>query len=96
VKNLPTSFSTSLEVATQRRLDILLTETVYDNDNPDLNFDEKLEVRRISSILVAVLCIYYSSRSLSVPDVVEKWWVTRLSPDKFSEIRNAWGDFERV
>lgn len=96
LKNTPTSFSTSLEVATQRRLDRLLTETAYDKDNPFLTFDEKLEVRRISSILTAALWIHYTSRSLSVPGVVEKWRETCLSSDEFSEIKNAWGDCERV
>lgn len=96
LKNIPTSFSTSLEVATQRRLDRLLTETAYDKDNPFLTFDEKLEVRRISTILAAALWTHYRSRSLSVPEVVEKWRETCLSLDEFSEIRNPWGDCERV
>jgi len=96
LKKSPNSFSHSLEAATQRRLDRLLIETAYDSDNPDLNFDEKLEVRRISSILAAALWSYYSSRSLSVPEIVEKWRVACLSPDEFSEIRNAWGACERV
>ncbi|HDR15396.1 MAG TPA: hypothetical protein ENN79_07955 [Desulfobacteraceae bacterium] len=96
LKNSPTSFSHSLEAATQRRLSRLLTETAYDNDNPDLNFDEKLEVRRISSILAAALWTYYNLRSLSVPEVVEKWREACLSPDEFSEIRNAWGDCDTV
>ncbi len=96
LKNSPTSFSHSLEAAAQRRLDRLLADTAYDSDNPDLNFDEKLEVRRISSILAAALWSYYNSRSLPVPEVVEKWRVACLSPDEFSEIRNAWGDCERV
>lgn len=96
LKNSPTSFSHSLEVATQRRLHRLLSDTAYDSDNPDLNFDEKLEVRRISSILAAGLWTYYSSQSLPVPEVVEKWRAACLSPDEFSEIRNAWGDCERV
>lgn len=96
LKNSPTSFSHSLEVAAQRRLDRLLADTAYDSDNPDLNFDEKLEVRRISSILAAALWSYYNSRSLPVPEVVEKWRAACLSPDEFSEIRNAWGDCERV
>lgn len=96
LKNSPTSFSHSLETAAQRRLDRLLADTAYDSDNPDLNFDEKLEVRRISSILAAALWSYYNSRSLPVPEVVEKWRVACLSPDEFSEIRNAWGDCERV
>ena len=96
LKNSPTSFSTSLEVATQRRLNRLFTDTAYDSDNPDLNFDEKLEVRRISSILAAALWTYYNSRNFSVPEVVEKWRETCLSPDEFSEIRNAWGDCKRV
>ena len=96
LKNSPTSFSPSLEVVTQRRLDRLLTDTAYDSDNPDLNFDEKLEVRRFSSILAAELWTYYSSRNLFIPGVVEKWHEACLSPDEFSEIRNAWGDCGRV
>jgi hypothetical protein len=96
LKNTPTNFSTSLEIATQRRLDKLLTETAYGNGNPDLTFDEKLEVRRIAAILAATLWTYYKSCSSSVPCVVEKWREACLSPDEFSEIRNAWGDCERV
>ena len=96
LKNSPTSFSYCLEVATQRRLYRLLTDTAYDSDNPDLNFDEKLEVGRISSILAAALWTYYSSRNLSVPETVEKWRETCLSPDEFSEIRNVWRDCDRV
>jgi hypothetical protein len=96
LKKSPTSFSHSLEVAAQKRLERLLTDTAYDSDTPDLNFDEKLEVRRISSILAAALWTYYSSQSSSIPEVVEKWRDICLSPDEFSEIRNAWGDCERV
>jgi hypothetical protein len=96
LKNSPTSFSHSLEVATKRRLDRLLADTAYDSDNPYLSFDEKLEARHISSILAAALWTYYSSRSLSVPEVVEKWRDKCLSSDEFSEIRNAWRDCERV
>jgi len=91
LKNTPTSFSKSLEIATQRRLSRLLIDTVYDSDNPDLNFDEKLEVRRTASILAASLWTYYNSQSIAVPEVVEKWRDACLSPDEFSEIRNPWG-----
>lgn len=94
LKSSPTSISRSLEIATQRRLDRLLTETAYDGENPDLDFDEKLEVRRISSILAAAIRSYYNSQSLPVPDVIEKWRVACLSPDEFSEIRNPWQDKE--
>ena len=96
LKKTPTSLSHSLELATQRRLDRLLTDTAYDSDNSDLNFDNKLEVRRISSILAATLWRYYKSRSLSVPESVVKWRKTCLSPDEFAEIRKAWRDCERV
>jgi len=91
LKNSPTSFSNSLEIATQRRLSRLLIDTVYDSDNPDLNFDEKLEVWRTASILAASLWTYYNSQSIAVPEVVEKWRDACLSPDEFSEIRNPWG-----
>ena len=92
LKNSQTSFSHCLEIATQRQLNRLLTDTAYDSDNPDLHFDEKLEVRRISSVLAAALLKYYNSRSLSVPEVVEKWREACLSPNEFSEIRKPWID----
>ena len=94
LNNSPTSFSRSLEIATQKRLDRLLSDTAYDRDNPDLNFDEKLEVRRISSILAAASWSYYDTRCSAVPEVVEKWRAACLSPDEFSEIRNPWKDRE--
>jgi len=90
LKKTPTNFSTCLEAAIQRRLDWLLTETAYDDNNPYLIFDEKLEIRRTAAILAATLWAYYKSHGLSVPSVVEKWREVCLSPDEFSEIRNAW------
>ncbi len=92
LKNSPTSFSNCLEIATKRQLNRLFTDTAYDSDNSDLHFDEKLEVRRISSVLAAALLTYYNSRSLPVPEVVEKWREACLSPDEFSEIRKPWID----
>lgn len=90
LKNSPTSFSHDLEVATQGRLDRLLAETTYDSDSQYLNFDEKLEVRRVSSILSAALLKYYESKGASVPEVVEKWKERALAPDEFAEIRTPW------
>ena len=94
LKSSPTIFSRGLEEATLSRLDRLLTDTAYDRDNPDLNFNEKLEVRRLSSILAAALWTYYNSRGSFVPEVVEKWRSACLSSDDFSEIRNPWQDTE--
>ena len=94
LKNSPTSFSDSLELATLRRLNRLLSDTAYDCENPVLNFDEKLEVRCISSILAATLWTYYRSRNLSIAEAVEKWHAACLSPDEFSEIRKPWLDTE--
>ncbi len=95
LRNSPTRFSQSLEQASQRRLNRLLTDTAYDSGDPDLNFDEKLEIRRISTILANELWTYYNSRSLPVAEVVKKWRDASLSPDEFSEIRNTWGDCEK-
>ena len=92
LNNVPERFSRGLEEATHGRLTRLFDDTKYDSDNPDLNFDEKLEVRRFSSILAAVLWTYYSSKSSSVPEVVEKWREICLSPDEFSEIKKAWSN----
>jgi len=96
LKDAPNNFSNSLEVATQRRLDSLLTETAYDKDSPFLTFDEKLEIRRISSILAAALWTHYRSRGLSVPYMVEKWREVCLFTNEFSEVRNAWEGCEKV
>lgn len=90
LKNIPTSFDHSLEVATQRRLDRLLTETAYDGESQVLNFDERLEIRRVSSILSAALLKYYVSKGVSVPEVIVKWKELALAPDEFAEIRTPW------
>jgi len=90
LKNTPNNFSTCLEVAIQKRLDWLFTETAYDDNNPYLIFDEKLEIRRAAAILAATLWAHYKSHGLSVPSVVEKWLEVCQSPNEFSEIRNAW------
>lgn len=94
LKDAPTNFSTSLELAARKRLDRLLIDTAYDSESSDLNFDEKLEVRCISSIMAAALWTYYRSRGLTVPDIIEKWRETCLSLDEFAEIRNTWGSCE--
>ncbi len=96
LKNSPTRFSPRLEVTIKRRLERLITETAYDKKNPWLAFDEKLEVRRSSSFLAAALWTHYTSRGLSVPWVVERWRETCLSPDEFSEVRNAWKGCESL
>ncbi len=90
LENAPTNFSKTLEIATQRCLGRLLTDTAYDKDLPDLNFEEKLEIRHIASNLAAILWKYYSSNRLDFPEVVEKWHKIGSSPDEFSEIKNPW------
>jgi hypothetical protein len=96
LKNKPTSFSIILKHATSRRLDRLLTETAYGNEDSDLTFDEKLEIRRIAAILAATLWKHYKSSDSIIPCVVEKWREVCLSPDEFSEIRNVWKNCESL
>lgn len=86
----PSSFSDSLKSATNKRLNRLFDDTAYGSDNTGLSFDEKLEVRRTSSILASSLWSYFKSRNLSIEGVVENWRAACLSPDEFSEIRNPW------
>lgn len=92
VKGASIKFSASLETATQKRLDRLLTEVAYDGGNPDMTFDEKLAVRRVAAVLAATLWTHYRSCGLSVPCIIEKWRDACLSSDEFAEIRNAWED----
>jgi len=96
LKKTPTSFTHGLELATLRRLDRLLNDTAYDIDSPDLNFNEKLEVRHVSSILAAALWSYYDSLGSTVPEVVEKWRTECLTSNEFSEIRNPWKDIKEL
>ncbi|MCR5220100.1 MAG: SIR2 family protein [bacterium] len=95
LKNSPDYFSHNLERTVQNRLNRLLDDTAYD-DSSDLSFDEKVEIRCISSFLAANLWIYYSSRSLLVPEIIVRWRDTCLSSDEFSEIRNTWKNCENV
>ncbi|MDD4394143.1 MAG: SIR2 family protein [Desulfobacterales bacterium] len=92
------SFSTSLEDAVLKRLNRLLTDTAYKIENPnfetydnsDSDFDKKLEVRLYSSELAAALWTYYRMQNKPIPEVVEKWRKSCLSPNEFSEIKNPW------
>jgi len=93
LKNTPASFPSNLEVVTLGRLDRLLSETDYNNGNQELTFDTKLATRRTSAILAATLWTHYKSRGASIPDVISRWHKACMSPNEFSEIRNAWGDF---
>lgn len=90
LRDSPTSFSGNLEIALQRRLHRLLADTAHNNKNSDLIFDENLEIRRNSSILAAALWSYYKLRSKPIPEIVEKWRASCLTPEEFSEIRNPW------
>lgn len=84
------SLSSNLEVALKKRLDKLLNEVAYDSNNSELDFDEKLEVRRIASKVAAALWIYYSSRNLPIPLVIKKWREQCISASEFSEVRHVW------
>jgi len=94
IKESPDCFSRSLEVATLRRLDRLLADTSYITKNVEIPFDEKLEVRHISSALAATLWLRYKSSSESVPEVIERWRKACLSSEEFAEIRNPWRDVD--
>jgi hypothetical protein len=96
LRNLPDRFFHGLEAATNGRLNRLLADTAYDSDNPDLNFDEKLEVKRTSSILAATLWKHYDSQGLPIPEVIEKWHEVCLDTNEFAEIKNAWKDHAGV
>lgn len=76
------------------RLDKLLIETSYDIDSQYLDFDEKLEVRRISSILTATLWSFFKSEGLPVPEVITRWREACLSHNEFAEIRIPWSEEE--
>ncbi len=94
LKTKPTSFSKSLESATLERLNRLLTDADYHSDNPDLDFDEKVEVHLWASVLTVQLWRYYFSQNLPIPEVVEKWREVCLDPNEFAEVRAPWRDLE--
>lgn len=94
LKTKPTSFSKSLESATLERLNRLLTDADYHSDNPDLDFDEKVEVHLCASVLTVQLWRYYFSQNLPIPEVVEKWREVCLDPNEFAEVRAPWKDLE--
>lgn len=90
LRNNPIKLLPILEGSVFQRLDKLLIETSYDIDNECLNFEKKLEVRRISSVLTARLWSYYKSKELTVPKIIGEWRNACLSPNEFAEIRIPW------
>lgn len=67
LKKCPTNFSDGLDETVLKRLNRLLIETGFDSVNQELNFDEKLEVRRISLILTSKLWSFCNLQSLVIP-----------------------------
>ncbi|MCK9436526.1 MAG: hypothetical protein M0Q12_04885 [Synergistaceae bacterium] len=90
LKNAPTNYSDGLEDATIKRLNILLEETNYENKKNLITFEEKLEVRRISSILASTLWKHYKTKNKQIPEVIVDWRKICMSPHEFSEIKNTW------
>lgn len=77
-----------------KRLNKLLIETSYDSDSQYMDFDQKLEVRQISSVLTATLWSFFKSESSPIPEVINRWREACLSPDEFAEIRIPWSEEE--
>ncbi len=98
LRNIPDSFSTNLENATQKCLEKLFYETAYDNINSlELTFDEKLEIRRVAALLAAKLYFYYKLTKMTpIPSIIEKWREHCLLSNEFSEIKNMWKNCESI
>lgn len=77
-------------IATLNRLERLLSDSGYDNCRIEMDFDEKLEIRSISSQLAASLFDYYYISNQPIPNVIDKWRKACMLPEEFSEIRNPW------
>ncbi|MDA8375594.1 MAG: SIR2 family protein [Planctomycetia bacterium] len=92
LKIMPQKYSGNLEDATLKRLERLLDETSYGNNDLNMTFEERLEVRRIAAMCAGTLWKHYNSNHLSLPDTIQKWREACLSDNEFSEIKNAWTD----
>lgn len=90
VNNSSSGFTGELEAATLKRLERLLTETRFNNDKTEIDFEEKLDLRETASVLASSLWEYYDKSNLPVPKVLEDWRAQCLSPDEFPEVRNVW------
>lgn len=83
-------FSDNLELSTLKRLKQLLIDTAYDDGHEELNFDEKLEIRKYSSMLAAELYVYFDARDEVIPEVLMRWKESCTAPDEFAEIQIPW------
>jgi len=85
-----------LEEGAQHQLSRLLSETSYDKNDSVLTFDEKVEIRCFAVALAATLQARYGACGLTVPGVVEEWRKSCFSPQEFSEVKNAWMNYEVI
>jgi hypothetical protein len=94
LRNNPTKSFLIQDMSVFKRLDKLLIETSYDSDSQYMDFDQKLEVRQISSVLTATLWSFFKSESSPISEVINRWREACLSPDEFAEIRIPWSGVE--
>jgi hypothetical protein len=92
LRKSPNQFSENIKESGLRRLNQLLVDTAYVGGHQELSFDEKLEIRKYSSILAAELYIYFEARKEAIPEVLVKWKESCTAPDEFAEIRIPWLD----
>ncbi len=83
---------TILENAIIKRLAALLTETAYDNEEIEIDFNERVLVRSIASRLTATLWDYYKRQNLQIPEIVNEWGKVSLSDNEFSDVGKYWRD----
>lgn len=90
IKEQRISFTDELEVFILNGLAKLANETNLAFDFAEMDFAEKLEIRKSAARLAYVIFANYSTQSKTIPDSIKVWKEICRSVEEFAEIRNQW------
>ena len=86
----PAIFESHFEADVLKAIQILAAETDYSNEETELSFDEKLEIRKAAATLAYRLNVFYTDKKIAIPKPVEEWYRICHSDNEFAEIKNEW------
>ena len=86
------NLSPQLKLAALKRLQRLILETDYENGSLSIDFNHKIELRKVAMRLASAFAPYMQELDTALAGTIEHWRQISTSPEEFAEVRHAWTD----
>lgn len=92
LKKNHTNLSPQLKLAALKRLQRLILETDYKDGSLAIDFNHKIELRKVAMRLASAFAPYMQELDSALAGTIEKWRQISTSPEEFAEVKHAWTD----